>query len=226
MPTETKRRVVRTLADQLRRLGNIPAYRILWHPFPGTATEADVLRLHYGPDNLSVELVDGILVEKAMGTREAFMQAELIALLKSFVTPRKLGLVAASDMLARVLSTQIRMPDLSFTTWARLPSADAHLKPIADWTPDLCVEVLSESNTRREMQRKRQDYFRGGAKLVWEFQPVEETVTVYELDPRHGFVLTKEDTLTGGDVLPGFKLILGDFFAMPEFQPRRDELAG
>jgi Uma2 family endonuclease len=220
MPTKTPRRVVRTLADQLRRLGNVPPHRILWQPFPGTATEADALCTVNSKNHHSAELIDGILVEKAMGIRESFLAMWLGTLLNNFVIPRKLGLVAGADGICRLFPNQLRIPDVSFTTWARLPNDNAHLQQIADWTPDLCVEVLSESNTQREMQRKRRDYFRGGAKLVWEVHPIEETVTVYETDPSHGIVLTKEDVLTGGDVLPEFTLKLAEFFAQPVLQPR------
>lgn len=34
-----------TLADVVHALGDIPLHRILWHPYPGTATEEDQLRL-------------------------------------------------------------------------------------------------------------------------------------------------------------------------------------
>ncbi len=55
-----------TLDDLVERLGGIPLSRILVEPAPGTATEADVLEAERRYDRL-YELVDGVLVEKAMG---------------------------------------------------------------------------------------------------------------------------------------------------------------
>src|SRR5204863_853908 len=59
-----------TLADVVDRLGGVSLDRILWNPRPGTATEADAIRLADGEPRRLVELVDGVLVEKPMGYRE------------------------------------------------------------------------------------------------------------------------------------------------------------
>lgn len=206
-----------TLADVIRTLDGIPPRRILWTPRPGEATEADQLRL-VGGDRL-VELVDGILVEKPMGTRESFMAATLIALLIAFVRPRNLGVVSAPDMILRTRAGRNRLPDVTFTAWASLPNATAHLQPVGDFAPDLVVEILSESNTRREMARKRREYFRRGVRLVWMIDPTARTVAVYT-DPRAHTLLRDTDTLTGGDVLPGWSLPLTEFFNDPQLQPR------
>ena len=58
-----------TFADVQERLGHIPEARILTFPTPGTATVQDLLDGSITGDRL-YELVDGILVEKAMGFRE------------------------------------------------------------------------------------------------------------------------------------------------------------
>jgi hypothetical protein len=57
---------IRTLADLRKRLGNIPLDRIRFHPAPGTATEKDVVEVEER-ENVSCELIDGTLVEKALG---------------------------------------------------------------------------------------------------------------------------------------------------------------
>jgi hypothetical protein len=57
-----------TLADLLDRLGGIPLDRVLFHPPPGTATEADVIAADDHEDRLC-ELIDGVLVQKAPGFR-------------------------------------------------------------------------------------------------------------------------------------------------------------
>lgn len=69
---------VETLADLKIRLGNVPPERILAHPPPGAAQPADVLRLHDSFPKRLCELVDGVLVEKAMGHWEARIASWLI----------------------------------------------------------------------------------------------------------------------------------------------------
>lgn len=207
-----------TVAELVRELGGIPLSRILLTPLPGTATEADQLRMCESGDRL-VELIDGTLVEKAMGAREGFMAVTLSAYLLIFVRKQNLGIVGGADVIHRIIDGQNRLPDVSFTAWASLPEDDAHLQPIADCTPDLCIEILSEGNTRAEMDRKRKEYFRGGAKLVWEIEPDERTVAVYT-SPARCKTLRESDTLDGGKVLPGFSLSLAEFFAEPQLNPR------
>ena len=207
-----------TVAELVRDLGDIPLFRILLKPLPGTATEADQLRMCESGGRL-VELIDGTLVEKAMGAREGFMAATLISYLMIFVRKHNLGIVGAPDIIHRIIDGQNRLPDVSFTSWATLPEDDSHLTPISDFTPDLCIEILSESNTRKEMDRKRKEYFRGGAKLVWEIEPEERTVAVYASPAKCG-TLRESDTLDGGKVLPGFTLSLAEFFAEPQLNSR------
>ena len=63
---------------------------------------------------------------------------------------------------------------------ARVEAAGAAAREqIAGMTPDLAVEILSPSNTRKEMARKRKEYFAGGASLVWEIDPNQREADVY-----------------------------------------------
>src|SRR5687768_3054510 len=77
-------------AEWLRELGDVPPQRIVMNPWPGTATEADLL-MFVERDKRFVELIDGTLVEKPMGSRESLIAGLLIAALNSFVRPRRLG---------------------------------------------------------------------------------------------------------------------------------------
>lgn len=102
----------------------------------------------------------------------------------------------------RMATGRNRLPDASFTAWESLPSDTAHLQPVADYPPDLAVEIWSEGHTRREMEPKRREYFAAGARLVWEIDPDARTVTVYT-DPDTHVLLTAADTLDGGASCPG-----------------------
>ncbi len=204
-----------TVADLIRRLGDIPPERILWNPIPGTATEADALRLNDGEPKRLVELIDGILVEKAVGLRESFLASWLIVQLGGYVNPRKLGLVGAPDALIRILPAQLRLPDVSYFPWKTLPKGEAHAS-IGKIAPALACEIISDSNTPREIQRKLKEFFSAGTKLFWVIDPKTETIEVYT-KPTKPKTLTTADTLDGGRVLPGFSLSIADLFGYLDF---------
>jgi len=205
------------LADLLERLGSVPPERVRFSPPPGTATEQDVLAIHDRTNRLC-ELVDGVLVEKAMGFYESRLAAALIEILGNYVSKNQLGIVLAPDGMMRLAPGLVRMPDVSFLSWDHFPDRQPPAEPIPDLAPDLAVEVLSKGNTTREMDRKFRDYFNAGVRLVWYLQPKTKTAEVYtSLDTVT--VVPPEGTLDGGDVLPGFTLVLADWFARAWQQP-------
>src|SRR5271156_4220948 len=75
---------IKTLADLRRRLGGIPLQRIWFHPAPGTATEKDVIAAE-ARENRLCELVDGTLVEKAMGFEESRLALRLGHLVSTYL---------------------------------------------------------------------------------------------------------------------------------------------
>ena len=202
---------IETLADLLEQLGGIAPNRVRFRPAPGTATEADVLAIRNSAERRLCELVDGVLVEKAMGFRESFLAGVLFTILWGFVKPRNLGLVTGADGTMRLVPGLVRIPDVAFISWDRLPNRRMPTEPIPDLAPDLAVEVLSAGNTPGEMARKRQDYFAAGVRVVWEVNPNTRTVEMFTT-PDHSTVLHEAQTLDGGMVLPGFTLPLQELF--------------
>ncbi len=199
-----------TIADLLRRLGNVSAARVRLQPPPGTASERDVVDTHQRERRLC-ELVEGALVEKTMGFEESQLTISLIIILGTFVKQHDLGIMAGADGPLRLFPGLVRIPDISFISWDRLPGRKSPKAPIPDLAPDLAVEVLSKGNTKGEMTRKLREYFEAGTRLVWLIDPRARTVRVHEA-PRRSVLLGPEDTLDGGDVLPGFALPLRELF--------------
>jgi Uma2 family endonuclease len=200
-----------SVADLLEQLGRIPPHRIRLDPLPGRATEKDVIRIQ-DRENRLYELVDGVLVEKVMGLLESALAAELIGMLRSIVEQRDEGFVTGADGTYRLMAGLVRIPDLAFTLWTRIGRKEFPREPIPDLVPDLAVEVLSENNTEQEMLRKLKEYFLAGVRLVWLVDPAKRIVRVY-VAPDRETLLTEEETLTGGDVLPGPALPLRQVFA-------------
>ena len=202
---------IETVADLLGQLGGVSPARMRLRPLPGTATEADVLdvRRRHG---LLCELVEGVLVEKLMGFRESFLTIALSAVLWGFVKARNLGLVTGADGMLRLAPGLVRIPDVAFISWQRLPERRVPTDPIPGLVPDLVVEVLSEGNTAAEMDCKRHEYFTAGVRLAWFVDPVARTVEVYTT-PNQSTLLGAEQTLDGGTVLAGFSVSLAELFA-------------
>jgi Uma2 family endonuclease len=201
-----------TAADLHERLGFVPLHRILMTPPPGTATEADVIRFLDGDNKRLVELIDGTLVEKAMGTYESFLGMALGRLLGNFVADNDLGLVGGADGPFRMLAENVRYPDVSFVPWSALPDEELPTDAIWSVVPALAVEVLSPSNTAAEIDRKIAELFELGTKLIWVIDPPTESAAVYTPGKKPKRV-GPGDTLEGGRVLPGFRLPLADLFA-------------
>lgn len=200
----------RTVADLLARLGDLPPGRIWLNPPPGTATERDVIEAHDRWNRLC-ELVDGVLVEKAMGYLESMLAIEIAFLLKAYLRQHDLGVVTGADGTVRLAPGLVRIPDVAFVSWDRLPGRKVPREPIPDLASDLAVEVLSSSNTRAEMRRKVDEYFQAGARLVWLIDPPTRTARAFTA-PDQSTTLGEDQMLDAGEVVPGFTLPLRQLF--------------
>ena len=209
----------RTMADLLEQLGDVPLWRVLADPAPGTATEQDVIDIEAREKRLC-ELVDGVLVEKPMGFYESRVAAVLIQLLGNFLDQHDLGIVVGEAGMMRLAPGRVRIPDVAFISWGRIPDRQVPRRPIPDLVPDLAVEVLSESNTDKEMARKRGEYFQAGVRLAWFIDPVERTAEIYTAADQ-STAIGQAGALDGGDVLPGFVLPLPELFARADRQRPR-----
>jgi Uma2 family endonuclease len=199
------------LSELLIRLGNISPKRICMNPPPGTATERDLIRKHGRPRAL-YELVDGVLVEKGMGHPESVLGVELGGRIGNFLREHDLGYCTTADDLVRVMPKLVRSPDLTFVSWETRPERVIPQEPISSKVPDLAVEILSPSNTRKEMRIKLKEYFFGGVKLVWIIDPEKRTAEVYTA-PDAATAIPPDGVLDGGTVLPGFSVPLAALFA-------------
>lgn len=201
-----------TIAELLDRLDGISPERVRLKPSPGTAVEEDVERYKYqdGRKHL-LELVDGTLVEKVMGQYESQLAAILMIEIGIFLKQNHLGILLGSDGGHRLDIGLVRMPDVAFISNDRL-DALKNRPAVVPFAPDLAVEVISPGNTDREMERKLQEYFDAGVKLVWYVYPEMQTVLVYR-GADQVRELEIDDSLNGEDVLPGFHLSIREWFS-------------
>lgn len=199
-----------TFADLMAGLGNVPTDRVLMTPPPGSAAEADVVRLAERADKRLCELVDGVLVAKAGSVHSSVVAAWVGSLVLGVVDRQKMGFVTGAAGMSRMTNGNVRTPDVSFFSWGQ---SGGHIPDIAMMpvSPVLAVEVLAPGNTAGELSRKRDEYFASGSRVVWEFDPRTRTVRVFT-SVQESVLLTEADQLTGGDVLPGFVVAVRDVF--------------
>ncbi len=164
-------------------------------------------------DGCRYELVSGELREiSPPDVIHGLVMSAFNELLRYYARTHKLGSVLGGDpsfLLERDPDT-VRGPDVAFIRRERLAANPlAH----AAWpgAPDLAVEILSPSDTRREANEKVAAWLEAGARMAWVVNPDRRSVAVHR--PGAGIeTLTEDADLDGQDVLPGFRCRVADLF--------------
>jgi Uma2 family endonuclease len=210
-----------TAVELAARVGDIPLWRIRLDPPPGAATEEDVERIRR-EEGAICELINGVLVEKAVSDKTAFLGIQIATLLSNFITPRRIGWILGADGFVWLFGELLRAPDVSFARRDQRPDGRPLDVGYSDTAPALAVAVFSPGITAGEMQRKRAEFFAAGTELFWIVYPDREEVEVWTGPETHR-TLRGKDVLDGGTVLPGFEVKVADIFANLDLGPRGDE---
>ena len=165
-------------------------------------------------DGSRYELSRGELVPMTpVGIRHAAVVSKLDGLLGSYVRERGLGITGPEGGFYLSRNPDIvRAPDVAFILKERITKEGIPEK-FADFPPDLAVEVLSPEDTATEVQKKVEEYLAGGVPLVWIVDPTNQRVTVYR-SLQDVKVLTPDQELDGGQVIPGFHVKVSEIFAI------------
>ena len=134
-------------------------------------TEADLIALP--DDGHKYELVNGSLVVGNAGMEHGNIGTFLGGALELHVRSKKLGATCDSSTGFRMESGNVRSPDVSFVSGARLQGLRRLPQGFFQAAPDLAVEILSLSNTVEEIHTKIVEYFENGAQLIWVINPEE-----------------------------------------------------
>jgi Uma2 family endonuclease len=149
-------------------------------------TYDDILSL--GESNQRIELFDGEVIMSAMPTVEhQYIATRLSFLLSSYVETRNLGLVLGAPVDVVLSKHIVFQPDVSFLSRERSYVNDGKKYTAS---PDLVVEILSESTEERDRTLKFREYARGGAREYWLVSPEKKNIEVYANSDR-GFQLVK-----------------------------------
>jgi Uma2 family endonuclease len=152
-----------------------------------------------------------------MGWYESILAILVAYKISSYLEDYDLGQVLGADGSLKILPRTVKIPDVSFVSWARFPKERLGRRPIPELIPDLVVEVLSDTNTKKEMAMKLDRYFKAGVKLVWYIDPESRSATAFT-SPSEFVHVEESGELDGGDVLPGFGLTLTWLFERADRQ--------
>ncbi|CAN0503919.1 unnamed protein product, partial [Phaeothamnion confervicola] len=145
------------------------------------------------------------------GVEHGEVQLALGSLIRVFLLSNRIGrAVTESSIVTERKPDTVRGPDVSYYSKERLP-LDKRVVGYHDEVPDLCVEVVSPSNTMKQLKAKAKEYLFAGVRLVWIIDPEDRTATVIA-DPLESRTLEADATLDGGAVLPGFSCKVSDLF--------------
>lgn len=184
-----------------------------------TYSAEDLLALSSAPEYAGkfLELSEGrLIVMSPAGWKHGNLASLLDRKVGNFVDEHDLGMTTGAEtgfILYKstdpAIKDTVRAPDVGFIAKHRLPDQlpEAGYVPFA---PDLAIEVISPNDDPEEVHRKVVQYLKYGTQLVWLFYPNAETVGIY--NGKSFRSLEREDTLDGGDVLPGFRLPLTEVF--------------
>lgn len=152
------------------------------------------------------ELVEGEVAAVSPGSfPHNHVRDKLLHLMMTFLDNHNVG-TAVSEQPFKLSTDTVRFPDIAFVASGR----DLVSSAFPEGAPDLAIEVISPSNTAREMHQKISQYFAAGCKRVWVVHPEEREIYIYGLT---GVVRRKgEDALEEPELLPGFSVKASSLF--------------
>lgn len=154
------------------------------------------------------EFVRGRIIPKSMKQNEVLLGNFLI---RKFIQTKAFQrgdiLMAESD--SYVDGTRKRIPDLTYFSEKQLEVIQRNERVGAIFA----IEILSNSETHENVLDKIQDYFDGGAKLVWYIVPRRKEIYAYS-SPEEYTVFKGPQTITAAPVVSEFAFVVDEMFAV------------
>ena len=160
------------------------------------------------------ELIRGEVVTMSLaGGLHGKVASKILRLVGNHVVADRLGETYAAEtgFIVERNPDTVRGADVAFVGNERLALITNPKKHIP-FGPDLTVEVLSPNDRDDEVEDKVQLWLAAGSQLVWVVDPEARIVVVYR-PGAEPVTLREDEEIDGGDVLPGFRCRVADFFA-------------
>jgi Uma2 family endonuclease len=162
-----------------------------------------------------LDTVDGLVVEKRMGTKSGLTGNQINWRLSGHVHANGLGTVLPSEVafqFAGLAGGRPRFADVAFVAKGRYAGGEVP-DGWADFAPDFVVEVVSPHDNATSLDLKVQEWLACGVRLVWVVYPATKHVIVRRADGTSADV-PMNGTLSGEDIVPGFMLLVSDIFVV------------
>ena len=171
------------------------------------------------------EIIDGELIMSPSPTLEhQWHSTRIYRPLDDHVTKYRLGIVlfAPLDVMIRRSPLHTRQPDVLYISVKRLREYGLDsIKnvPFLEFPPDLVVEVISPSESQRQIEEKLADYQSTGVNECWLARPNLQTVEVVQLtiDTIESAGVFKNSEVIESKVLSQLVLSVAAIFASPDF---------
>lgn len=182
-------------------------------------TEEDLL--HLSAREQWIEVVNGEAVPmSAAGFLHGIVINNVFRILDAFVLSNNLGYVFGDGIHYILLANAegvrgSRIPDVSFVRADRIPEDFDVIRPIPV-APNLAVEVISPTDSHKEISARVDDYLSAGTNQVWVIYPEAREVYQYRQEaPKTISLYTGDDKIEVDDLFPGLELIVETFFVIP-----------
>lgn len=153
------------------------------------------------------ERIAGEVVEVVSNDEASEIAISIAAEIRLYLKQHALGRVTGADG-GYIVAGHHYIPDVAFISYEKQsgPSGEAYNPN----PPDLAVEVVSPSDRPERLMIKVGNYLAAGV-VVWVVYPTEHEVQIYK-PGQPVELIDSSGTLSGGDVLPGFELVLQEIF--------------
>jgi Uma2 family endonuclease len=161
-------------------------------------------------DGMRLELIDGEVRRRVPpGSQHGWSMVSISAHLFAFSSEHpEVQVFAETGFLVARNPDRVLAPDVAVVSSDRVPPGGIP-KTYFPGPPDLAIEIVSPNDTAIEVLEKVQDWFAGGARLVWAFYPGQPGLVVHRPDGSSQ-ILGPNDEVEGGDVLAGFRMKVAD----------------
>lgn len=174
---------------------------------PMTAKEFEEFALMPQNRDRRLEFMAGEVVELVSNQKSSRLGGRMLHLISIYLDTNPIGFVTSADGGYQVGDDRY-IPDVGYVSKARQPAASDEAYNVLP--PDLAVEVVSPSDEMREVLTKVTNYLLVGT-VVWVVYPNKSEIGVF-IPGQPARTLGINDSLDGGEVLPGFSVPIKDIF--------------
>ena len=162
------------------------------------------------PDGYRYELVKGeLLTMSPSGAKHGAVTMKLSVLLATHIMTHQLGVAfAETGFKLEHDPDTVLAPDIGFIRKERVGSLPNGFLEIA---PDLAVEVITTTTTRRKAERKAAQWPSFGVQSVWLVNCQNRTVEVVSADGSR-VLFSDADELADDAIVPGFRISVSQIF--------------